>query len=31
MDAGFKSQSNFYAAFKEVTGMSPGDYRKANC
>ena len=31
MDVGFKSQSNFYAAFKELTGMSPGDYRKANC
>ena len=31
MDVGFKSQSNFYAAFKEVSGMSPGDYRKENC
>ena len=30
LDVGFKSQSSFYAAFKEVTGMSPGDYRKAN-
>lgn len=30
MDTGFKSQSTFYAAFKEVTGQSPGDYRKAN-
>jgi AraC-like DNA-binding protein len=29
MDTGFKSQSSFYAAFKEVTGQSPGDYRKA--
>jgi AraC-like DNA-binding protein len=29
MDTGFRSQSNFYAAFKEVTGQSPGDYRKA--
>jgi AraC-like DNA-binding protein len=28
MDTGFKSQSSFYAAFKEVTGLSPGDYRK---
>ena len=31
MDVGFKSQSNFYAAFKDVTAMPPGDYRKANC
>ncbi|MEH6418715.1 helix-turn-helix domain-containing protein [Pseudomonas sp. CGJS7] len=30
LDTGFKSQSTFYAAFKEVTGQSPGDYRKAN-
>lgn len=30
MDTGFKSQSSFYAAFKEVTGQSPGDYRKSN-
>lgn len=30
MDTGFRSQSAFYAAFKEVTGQSPGDYRKAN-
>jgi len=30
MDNGFKSPSTFYAAFKEVTGQSPGDYRKAN-
>jgi len=25
---GFRSQSNFYTAFREVTGQSPGDYRK---
>ncbi|MBM0108535.1 AraC family transcriptional regulator [Steroidobacter sp. S1-65] len=29
IDTGFRSQSAFYAAFKEVTGQSPGDYRKA--
>jgi AraC-like DNA-binding protein len=28
MDIGFRSQSAFYAAFKEVTGQSPGDYRR---
>lgn len=25
---GFRSQSNFYAAFREITGMSPGAWRK---
>jgi AraC-like DNA-binding protein len=28
IETGFKSQSNFYAAFKEMTGQSPGGYRK---
>jgi len=27
LETGFKSQSNFYAAFKEITGKSPGAYR----
>ena len=29
MMIGFKSQSNFYTAFKESTGKSPGNYRAA--
>jgi len=28
METGFKSQSNFYTAFKEITGLSPGQFRK---
>jgi AraC-like DNA-binding protein len=28
MATGFKSQSNFYSAFREITGMSPGNFRK---
>jgi AraC-like DNA-binding protein len=30
MQVGFKSQSNFYAAFKEEEGVSPGQYREQN-
>lgn len=30
MNVGFKSQSNFYTAFKDITGSSPGQFRK-NC
>lgn len=29
MATGFKSQSNFYSAFKEITGESPGGFRKS--
>jgi AraC-like DNA-binding protein len=29
LEAGFSTQSNFYAAFNEMTGMSPGAYRKS--
>lgn len=29
MTTGFRSQSNFYAAFREITGKSPGNYRES--
>jgi len=29
LETGFRSQSNFYAAFKEITNQSPGEYRKS--
>lgn len=29
MATGFRSQSNFYAAFRDLAGMSPGKYRDA--
>ncbi|MBI3897615.1 MAG: AraC family transcriptional regulator [Gammaproteobacteria bacterium] len=29
LETGFSTQSNFYAAFKEITGISPGAFRKS--
>jgi AraC-like DNA-binding protein len=29
LESGFGTQSNFYAAFNEIAGMSPGAYRKS--
>lgn len=30
LSVGFTSQSNFYDAFREITGMTPGKFRKLN-
>ncbi|WP_434513911.1 helix-turn-helix domain-containing protein [Dechloromonas sp. ARDL1] len=30
LSVGFTSQSNFYEAFREIEGMTPGQYRKVN-
>ncbi len=29
LSTGFTSQSNFYTAFRDITGMAPGSYRKS--
>ena len=31
LSVGFSSQSNFYEAFREIEGMTPGRYRKLYC
>jgi AraC-like DNA-binding protein len=28
LSVGFSTQSNFYAAFRDIVGMAPGQYRK---
>jgi transcriptional regulator GlxA family with amidase domain len=30
LSVGFTAQSNFYAAFRELEGMTPGQYRRLN-
>lgn len=30
LSVGFSTQSNFYAAFRDIVGMAPGQYRKRN-
>jgi AraC-like DNA-binding protein len=30
LETGFGSQSSFYSAFREVTGLSPGEFRRVN-
>lgn len=31
LSVGFTSQSNFYEAFREIEGTTPGQFRKVNC